>query len=294
MGELTKTGMMLGSPKYMSPEQLNGVTIDARADVWSIGAMLYTMLTGRPPYDFPQVTQTFMAIASGVRPATPSSIEPAIPPALDALILRCLAHDRAHRVQDVAELAGAALEAVDSPFAQQVRDVIGAVLEPGSAPSSRPRLSLSSPATGSHAAFTLGSASTVPDAAAAGDPALLVSSGGGSRQKAWWAVGVAVAVARHRSSWRGRRRRRRGTAATARMRTRGFTAKTLAGERTTSLASGAALAVDHARVWTRGSARTLVASSPARDDPPAPTPALVTLVPRATAKPAPTSSHRAR
>jgi serine/threonine-protein kinase len=196
VGELTKTGMMLGSPKYMSPEQLNGGGIDARADVWSIGTILYQMLTGRPPYDFPQVTQTFMAIAAGAPPAAPSTFEPSIPPAVDALILRCLTRDKDKRVQNVAELAGALLEAVESPFAGQVRSQIGAVLEPSVVMSNRSGpLSLT---TGSYAVFSLGNtgASLRPDANAARDPSMPAPVAPKSRgsAKTWAGVGAAVAA----------------------------------------------------------------------------------------------------
>ena len=196
VGELTKTGMMLGSPKYMSPEQLNGGAIDARADVWSIGAILYQALTGRPPYDFPQVTQTFMAIAGGSPPPRPTSLEPSIPQGVEALILRCLTRDKEQRVQNVAELAGALLEAVESPFAAQVRAQIGAVLEPAAAQSNRSGpLSMT---TGSHAVFSMGSTgssqiSLPPEARA---PSARPSVGAKSRMggKTWAAAGVAVAV----------------------------------------------------------------------------------------------------
>src|ERR1019366_4279735 len=56
--ELTQTGVVLGSPKYMAPEQLFGSSeVDARADVWSVGAIIYEMLCGRPPFDLPSFTK---------------------------------------------------------------------------------------------------------------------------------------------------------------------------------------------------------------------------------------------
>jgi serine/threonine protein kinase len=195
VGELTKTGVMLGSPKYMSPEQLNGGAIDARADIWSIGAILYQMLTGRPPFDYLQVTQTFMAIASGVIPALPSTLEPSIPATLDAVILRCLTRDKDLRIQNVAQLAGAVLEAIDSPFSGQARQQIGAVLDPSGAASNRAGpLSIT---TGSHAVFSLGSSGVIQlsDVIAPVDPALLAGAKKSRLDaKTWLVAGVGIAA----------------------------------------------------------------------------------------------------
>ncbi len=194
VGELTKTGVMLGSPKYMSPEQLNGGAIDARADIWSIGAIFYQMLTGRPPYDFPQVTQTFMAIASGVIPTAPSTLEPSIPIGIDAVILRCLTRDKDRRIQNVAELAGLVLEAVDSPFARQAHAQISAVLEPGGVVSNRAGpLSIT---TGSHAVFSLASSGAIrlSDAIAPQDPSLLPPPKPRFGLKHWAIAGMSVAA----------------------------------------------------------------------------------------------------
>jgi serine/threonine-protein kinase len=169
LGELTKTGVMLGSPKYMSPEQLNGTAVDGRADVWSIGAILYGMLTGRPPYDFTNVAQTFMAIATGAPPPAPTSLDPSIPPAVESVVLRCLAHDRNARIGSVAELAGELLRAVDSPHASEVQGQLLAVLEPAMSTSMRSgpvSLRSSGPlssTTGSYnAAFAVGNSGSYP------------------------------------------------------------------------------------------------------------------------------------
>ena len=151
--ELTKAGTMLGSPKYMSPEQLTGSEVDCRADIWSIGAILYAMVTGRPPYDFSNVTQMFLAIASGQVPTTPSAREPSIPPAVDAVILRCLARERDQRFQNVAELASALLEAVKSPYTEQVSQQIRLMLDPART-SARPS-GFSTRAAGNYTLFSI-------------------------------------------------------------------------------------------------------------------------------------------
>ena len=143
--ELTQAGVMLGSPKYMAPEQLQGSGVDARSDIWSMGAILYGMLTGRPPYDFPHVTQTFIAIASGKPPVAPSELKPTISPALEAVILRALAHDRANRFQNVAELAGDLLAAAGSAFAEEARVSLQAVLDGSGVLPERPAWALRPP-----------------------------------------------------------------------------------------------------------------------------------------------------
>jgi serine/threonine protein kinase len=160
--ELTRAGTMLGSPKYMSPEQLRGAGVDGRADVWSIGAMFYEMLTGRPPFDFPNVMQTFVAVACGTPPSAPSTFEPSIPPEIDAVILRALTHDLDQRVQNVAELAGAALAAIGSPFAGETRTRLSAILDPAFAALVRVSSIPLGITTGSYAAYSVGRGRSVP------------------------------------------------------------------------------------------------------------------------------------
>jgi serine/threonine-protein kinase len=86
----TRTGMMMGTPVYMSPEQCRGSsTIDARSDIYSLGCVLFTMVCGRPPFES---DATGDLIIMHVRDAPPvaSSLVPGLPPELDALIARCL------------------------------------------------------------------------------------------------------------------------------------------------------------------------------------------------------------
>jgi serine/threonine protein kinase len=199
VGELTKAGVMLGSPKYMSPEHLQGSQLDPRSDIWSIGAILYGMVTGRPPYDFRQVTQTYMAIASGARPAVPSSVEPTVPPEVDAVILRCLSKDREQRFPDVAELAGALLEAAGSPFARETRAQIASILNPMGAVSSRP--SFLGISTGTQVAFAASThpgmnvaTTPVPERPRSSTPAPGGSARAARSMKPWWAAAAAVAV----------------------------------------------------------------------------------------------------
>ncbi|MFE1249011.1 protein kinase [Streptomyces sp. NPDC058741] len=86
---MTQTGMVVGTPQYLSPEQALGRGVDARSDLYSVGIMLFQLVTGRLPFD----ADSPLAIAYAhvqEEPPVPSSINRALPPALDALIARAL------------------------------------------------------------------------------------------------------------------------------------------------------------------------------------------------------------
>jgi serine/threonine-protein kinase len=100
----TQTGMMMGSPKYMSPEQVIGKRADHRADIFSLGVILYEMLTGAAPFTGESVNAVMYQIVNFVPPA-PSAINPASPPALDQIVARMLAKAVDERAQSAAEIA---------------------------------------------------------------------------------------------------------------------------------------------------------------------------------------------
>ncbi|PGH49427.1 protein kinase [Streptomyces sp. Ru87] len=86
---MTQTGMVVGTPQYLSPEQALGRGVDARSDLYSVGIMLFELLTGRLPFD----ADSPLAIAYAhvqEEPVAPSSINSSIPPAVDALVARAL------------------------------------------------------------------------------------------------------------------------------------------------------------------------------------------------------------
>jgi len=100
----TQTGMMMGSPKYMSPEQVIGKRADHRADIFSLGVILYEMLTGAAPFTGESVNAVMYQIVNFVPPA-PSAVNPATPVAVDAIVARMLAKSLDERYQSAAEIA---------------------------------------------------------------------------------------------------------------------------------------------------------------------------------------------
>lgn len=100
----TQTGMVLGSPKYMSPEQVMGKAIDRRSDIFSLGVMLYEMLTGKAPFVGENVNAIMYQTLNTI-PAPPSGVNPAVPDMLDYIIAKTLAKDVDARYQNASELA---------------------------------------------------------------------------------------------------------------------------------------------------------------------------------------------
>jgi eukaryotic-like serine/threonine-protein kinase len=104
--QLTKTGYVIGSPKYMAPEQILGKKVDERADIYALGVMLYEMLTGVPPYSRGDHMSVMYQHVQG-KARAPQDINPNLPPGLSDLVMRAMAVDKTKRFQSMEELRGA-------------------------------------------------------------------------------------------------------------------------------------------------------------------------------------------
>jgi serine/threonine-protein kinase len=100
---LTKTGMIMGTPSYMAPEQARGERVDHRADIYAVGAILYCALTGKRPFDLGDPTATLTAVLTQ-DPARPRSLEPTIPEPLEMIIQKAMAKSPQDRYESMAEL----------------------------------------------------------------------------------------------------------------------------------------------------------------------------------------------
>ena len=104
---LTNTNTVAGSPHYMSPEQLRSLKhLDQRTDIWALGVILYELLTGARPFTGASSSAICAAVVAD-QPATMKSLRPELPPALEAVVLRCLEKDPARRTRSMGALAEA-------------------------------------------------------------------------------------------------------------------------------------------------------------------------------------------
>lgn len=100
--QLTQTGLFMGSPKYMAPEQIQGGHVDARTDVYSLGIMMYEMLTGKVPFERATSVNILMAHV-GEPPPPMREVNPHLvcSPAFEELVMRCIAKDPNHRLRSM-------------------------------------------------------------------------------------------------------------------------------------------------------------------------------------------------
>jgi serine/threonine protein kinase/tetratricopeptide (TPR) repeat protein len=127
---ITAPGIVLGTVSYMAPEQATGLPVDGRADLFSLGVVLFEMLTGQLPFGGATASEILANVLSTPAPA-PSSLRPEITPEIDAVVRRALEKDPAHRFQS----------------ATQMRDVLDALVSGMPAPATGPSAGNSSRVT---------------------------------------------------------------------------------------------------------------------------------------------------
>jgi serine/threonine-protein kinase len=107
---LTKTGSVMGTPAYMSPEQVHGEKVDGRSDTFSLGVIVYELLTGQKPFKGDTMPSLMFAIMKQEPPAA-STLDNSVSPAWDAILKKALAKNRDDRYATVKELITAVRDA---------------------------------------------------------------------------------------------------------------------------------------------------------------------------------------
>lgn len=119
---VTQVGVITGTPEYMSPEQARGAAIDHRSDLFSLGAVLYTMCTGRSPFKRENTVATLQAVLEGA-PRSIREINPEIPVWLEEMIARLLAKEPEERLQTAREVADLFRDRLANPRGQEQEDL---------------------------------------------------------------------------------------------------------------------------------------------------------------------------
>lgn len=124
--DLTRTGTIMGTAKYLAPEQVQGLPLDGRADVYALGVVLYEALTGQAPFVAENDMATAILHVNG-HLVPPSELRPDLPPDVEALVLQCLARDPEDRFRSARAVARAmqAARLTGTPPSQAQRQVAG-------------------------------------------------------------------------------------------------------------------------------------------------------------------------
>jgi serine/threonine-protein kinase len=113
VAKLTATGIVLGTPEFMSPEQIRGKPLDGRSDVYALGVLAFELLTGQLPFPGKSAQETMIARLRGA-PAKLRDVRPELPAKLEAVLLKALAIDPAERFASMDEMAHALDAAVST------------------------------------------------------------------------------------------------------------------------------------------------------------------------------------
>jgi serine/threonine-protein kinase len=139
--DLTREGLMVGTVKYLAPEQVRGEAVDGRADIYSLGIVLYEMLCGRPPFEAGTDAATALARLNAV-PLHPRQIRPGVPRSLEAITLRAMEREPGDRYPDAASVRAALLAAGDPDLTTGDLTAIGrhdaAAVNAAAPPAARP------------------------------------------------------------------------------------------------------------------------------------------------------------
>jgi beta-lactam-binding protein with PASTA domain/tRNA A-37 threonylcarbamoyl transferase component Bud32 len=226
--DMTHTGSIMGTAQYLSPEQAQGHPVSAASDIYAVGVLLYELLAERVPFEGESAVAIALQHVSA-EPAAPSSLNPAVPEALDAIVLRALAKDPAQRFASADELI-AALEAVRASLGEHAGAAgAGAAGEPPPVASPAGAMAAGAMAAGALAAGAppaMASASAAPTALApvsraaeqGNGQALALADGPGAGEHGLPEVGPAAGgplVPGEEDAQRRRRRRRWWWAAAA-------------------------------------------------------------------------------
>jgi len=136
-GLRTREGIVLGTPRYMSPEQSQDLPLDGRSDLYSLGVILYEMVVGRPPFTEGAAIEILMAHISTPPPTIPREL--GVPAAIEGVIMHALSKKPESRYADAAAMAGA-LEAALAGKIEPPSDVSSTLVDGGPSPVSSPGL----------------------------------------------------------------------------------------------------------------------------------------------------------
>ncbi len=184
--QMTRTGTMVGTPEYMSPEQAEGKQIDQRSDIYSLGVMLYQLLTGRVP--FAAETPTAILLAHVMQtPMLPRQLNAAIPPAVESVVMRSLAKRPQDRFASAGELAQALAQAASGALAQSPAYIPPTVVPGRPTPTPPPVYAPGTPPPTSQPVY--GQPPYTPPPAYTPPPG---KSGGGANWLLWGGMGLAA------------------------------------------------------------------------------------------------------